>query len=356
VVSDQKEQGLGIGPERPRRTRLRNAILGYLLAAVFLAWVFHGIEFGRLFENVGRISWALVALGLTCDVLSYICSGTRWHLLLKPVGRINALRTTQAIYAGLFLNEILPMRVGELTRAYLVSRWLNEDFLRVVPSMALERLFEATWLALGIGLTAIFVPLPENLVKAGDILGLVVIAGAAAFVIYTLRQRKRSAAGPETGIIAGGLWRRLRRALRRLGRGFGEIGLTRNTAASFGVTFLFFAFQATSFWLIMAAYHIHRSFWVGAAVFLIVYFGTSLPNAPANVGAYQFFCVLGLRLFGVDKTLAAGFSIVVFVLLTLPLLVIGFFALGQSGLTIGSLRENLRKVGASWKRPGEGAT
>jgi hypothetical protein len=36
-----------------------------------------------------------------------------------------------------------------------------------------------------------------------------------------------------------------------------------------------------------------------------------IPNAPANVGSYQFFSVLGLTLFGVDKTVAAGFSIAV---------------------------------------------
>jgi hypothetical protein len=83
---------------------------------------------------------------------------------------------------------------------------------------------------------------------------------------------------------------------------------------------------------------------VGTAVFLIVYFGTALPNAPANVGAYQFFCVLGLRLFGVDKTLATGFSIVVFILLTLPLIVVGFFAMARSGLTIRTLREDLRRI------------
>ena len=330
--------------EKPRRAGIRNAVLGYLLAAAFLVWVFRGIHFGRLFENVARISWALVVLGLLFDVLSYICAGVRWHLLLKPVGRIGVLRTTQAIYAGLFLNEVLPMRVGELARAYLVSRWLDADLLRVVPSMALERLFEGIWLAVGIGLTAIFVPLPKNLVRSADVLGVIVLAGAMAFVFYVLWRRKRPV--PETAdrTSSPNIRKRLRRAVQNLGRGFGEIGLTSGTAIAFSVTFLLFAFQAFSFWFVMVAYHIHLSFWAGAAVFLIVHFGTALPNAPANVGSYQFFCVLGLRLFAVDKTLATGFSFVVFILLTLPLLVLGFFALGQSGLSIGSLRDKLRKV------------
>lgn len=76
-------------------------------------------------------------------------------------------------------------------------------------------------------------------------------------------------------------------------------------------------------------------------MFLIVHLGTMLPNAPSNVGTYQFFTVLGLSLFGVDKTTAAGFSLVVFVLLTAPLLLAGFFALHQTGLTQRKIREDM---------------
>jgi uncharacterized membrane protein YbhN (UPF0104 family) len=332
-------------PPEKRRAGIAQSILGYVLAAVFLVWVFHGIEFGRLFENVARITWPLVALGLLFDVLSYVCAGVRWRFLLEPLGRISFIRTTQAVYASVFLNEVLPMRVGELARAYLVSGWLNVAVLRVVPSMALERLFEGIWLAIGIGLTAMLVPLPKNLVRSADALGLIVLAGAAVFVFYVLWRRKRPRPEPVGGMPSPNIRGGLRRAVGHLGRGFGEIGLTWSTAVSFGATFLLFAFQALSFWLILVAYHIHLSFWAGAAVFLVIHFGTSLPNAPANIGAYQFFCVLGLQLFSVDKTLATGFSFVVFILLTLPLLGIGFIALGQSGLSLRSLRDRLRKNG-----------
>jgi uncharacterized membrane protein YbhN (UPF0104 family) len=343
-MSDLAPPAAGLPRERSRRARRARTILGYVLAAAFLAWVIHGTRLDRLFANVGRMRWSLVGLGLLFDVASYACAGARWHFLLLPVGRLGALRTTQAIYAGLFLNEVLPMRVGELTRAYLVSKWLKVTVLRIVPSMAMERFFEATWLAVGIGLTTMFVPLPRNLLRSADILGALVLAGAALFVFIVLRKRRRlagEAAGkrPRPGILG-----RLGRAVGNIGRGIGEIGLTWNAAAAFGATFLVFAFQAFSFWLMMVAYHFRLSFWVGMAVFLIVYFGTSLPNAPANVGAYQFFCVLGLQLFGVDKTLATGFSIVVFILLTLPLIFLGFLAMARSGLSLRSLREDLRKL------------
>jgi len=69
-----------------------------------------------------------------------------------------------------------------------------------------------------------------------------------------------------------------------------------------------------------------------------------MPNAPANVGTYQFFTVVGLTLFGVEKTLASGFSVVVFVLLTAPLWVIGILALNRSGMTLTEIRNEINRL------------
>jgi hypothetical protein len=62
------------------------------------------------------------------------------------------------------------------------------------------------------------------------------------------------------------------------------------------------------------------------------------------VGTYQFFTVVGLTLLGVDKTLATGFSVVVFLLLTIPLWAIGFLALSRSGTSLHALQEEIRRL------------
>ena len=103
-------------------------------------------------------------------------------------------------------------------------------------------------------------------------------------------------------------------------------------------------FQALAFWLVMRGCGLRFSFWIGAAVYLIVHLGTAVPNAPANVGSYQFFTVVGLALFGVDKATATAFSLVVFALLTLPLLLLGFVAISASGTSFGKLRQEVQQL------------
>lgn len=329
-------------PARSASAWVRPA-LGYLLAAACLLWVFHDIHPGRFLSCVTAVNWGWVALAVAFDVLTYLCQGLRWHILLRPVGDISAMRATQAIYAGLFTNEVLPMRVGELVRAYLVSRWVSADFSSILPSMVVERLLDGVWLAVGIGLTTLFVPLPRDLLAAGDVLGVAVLAATCLFIYLVLRKQETPADALPEGPSGGRPLRLLKSSVGRLSTGLRQIGATRSFYVAFGLSFFLLALQALSFWLIMWAYGLRLSFWAGAVVFLIVHLGTAIPNAPANVGAYQFFCVVGLTLFGVEKTLATGFSVTVFVLLTLPLWAIGFFALSRSGMTLRAVREEIRR-------------
>ncbi|MGB7623388.1 MAG: lysylphosphatidylglycerol synthase transmembrane domain-containing protein [Terriglobia bacterium] len=315
----------------------------YTLALAGLIWVFHDIHAETLFQNMSSIRWGWVALAILFDILNYVAQGWRWKLLLNPVGHTTVLRSTQAIYAGLFTNEVLPMRFGELVRAYLVSRWLPVPMASVVPSMMVERWLDGVWMALAIGLTTILVPLPKDLLDAGDVLGVIVLAATALFVFVVLR-RPRAAPSPSNAQRKPpGLWRRVGSVVTSLAGGIQAIGLSRPFYLATIISLLMLALQALSFWLVMWAYGLRLPWWIGAVIFLIVHLGTALPNAPANVGTYQFFTVVGLTLFGVDKTLATGFSVVVFILLTVPLWILGFFALSQSGMTLRTIRSEIAK-------------
>jgi glycosyltransferase 2 family protein len=313
--------------------------LGYLLAGAGLVWVLYDIRFEKLLGHLTRIDWGWLALAIICDVLSYMCQGLRWKLLLRPVCRISTLHLTQAIYVGLLTNEVLPMRIGELVRAYLVSRWEMIKFIMVIPSIMIERLFDGVWLALLFGLTTIFVPLPERLLKAGETFGVVVVIATVLLLYFVFSQGIASKKQ-----VQESRWKPLRMAtplIDRLADGLRGIGFTRSFYLATILSLAFLLLQGLAFWLVMVGYGLHLSFWEGMVVFIIVHLGTLIPNAPANVGSYQFFCVVGLKLFGVEKSLATGFSLVVFALLTLPLFIIGFAALSFSGTTMQSIREEV---------------
>lgn len=335
-------------PASSKKSWLRSA-LGYFFAAACLVWVFHDVDVRQVWLHIRNVDPWWIAVAILCNLLAYVCQGLRWSVLLRPVGRVTTSQSTQAIYAGHFASGVLPLKAGELVRAYIVARWLQVKMAAIIPSMLVERFFDGVWLALGLIMTMIFVPLPRNLLEAGDILGILLVIATGLFFYVITRPNKTITAtttpsenrpfeseGGKHSRWIGGIFDGLMSGLR-------AIGFSRNTGLAFAASSGLLLLQALSFWLVMYAYGLRLSFFVGAAIFLIMHLGTALPNAPANVGSYQFFTVVGLSLFGVDKTYAAGFSVVVFVLLTLPLSLLGFVSLSRSGTTLFTVREEINR-------------
>jgi glycosyltransferase 2 family protein len=324
-----------------RRSRVQRAMV-YTLATACLVWVFHDVHPRQLLAAMSIANWRFVMLAIIFDILTYILQGVRWKLLLAPVGRLSILRTTQAIYAGLFTNEVVPLRFGELVRASLVSRWLSSRFAAIVPSMVIERCLDAFWLAAGIAVAAIFVPLPKDLIKAGDVLGVIALLAALLFAWIVFRTGKESECGDyvSTSRVRMGL----SHFASQLTGGFRDIGISYRLCLAVLLSAGMLVCQALALWFMMLACRIGLPLSAGMIILLVVRLGTALPNAPANVGSFQFFCVSALSLFGIEKTVAAGFSIVYFLALSVPLWLVGLLAISRSGIALSKIRVGVAAI------------
>jgi glycosyltransferase 2 family protein len=335
----------------PRRgVRWIQPVVGALIGLAGLIWIFHDIQLAELRRDFAGIAWIWVIPALACDTFGYVLQGVRWSFLMRTLGPVGPLRATQAIYGGLFVNETLPMRVGEMVRAGIVARWLKVPILRVLPSLAVERLFDAFWLALYIGIVALFVQLPKGFVRAADILGIIVLVGTGLFLVLVLKTDSATAAtascpaprddpasdAPPARLGRGSLFRRLRSGLTHLRVEVRAIGRSPSFFLSFALSSLPQACEALALWLLLQAYAIPLSLWSGIAAALILRLGTAIPSAPGNLGTWQLICVIALSILGVPKPQAAGFSLVAFVLLTLPLWILGWWALARAGLTLST--------------------
>jgi uncharacterized protein (TIRG00374 family) len=320
-------------------------VLVYTFALACLVWVFHNVHPRQLLASMVIANWGLVALAIIADILTYVLQGLRWKLLLVPVGRLSTLRATQGIYAGLFTNEWVPLRVGELVRAFLVSRWLSSRFTAVLPSMVVERFLDAIWVAIGITLAGFFVPLPKDLVEGGYAIGGIVLLAAALF-LWTVFRKKKEAPCTEQDSSPGALRWFLRFGC-QFARGLRDIGISYRLYLSALLSAGMLASQTLALWFMMLACRIDLPLRAAAIVLLVVRLGTAIPNAPANIGSFQLFTVVALGLFGVDKTVAAGFSMVYFLALTVPLWTLGLLAISRTGISLSTLQLEASALGRS---------
>ena len=90
--------------------------------------------------------WPWVLLAVLSNVLVFLLQGWRWKLLLNPIQRVPFTQAVQAIYVGLFANEVLPLRAGELIRCFLLSKTSGIPVSVSFASALIERIFDGIWL------------------------------------------------------------------------------------------------------------------------------------------------------------------------------------------------------------------
>jgi uncharacterized protein (TIRG00374 family) len=312
----------------------------YALAIAALFWVFHDINIPVLKKDILHINWWLVALGMVVDLGRYVSQSIRWRFLLQPIGKIGIKKTLQALYAGIFINLILPFRVGEIVRAYLASCFSGIRFASVASSLIVEYFIDGLWFALFILVIAFFIPLPPQVMATARIFGVLifVIVCLFTFVVFTKNN---------IPLFKNATWKPLALIvtfLNNIKKSMRVIGTSKLFLLAFSISSLNLVFHILAFWIIMMAYGISLSLVSAAAVLLFVFVGLIIPNAPSNVGSFQFLCVLGLMAFGVDKTVASGFSVLVFVALTAPQLGIGLLAFSQSGQKFYDVKEKINHL------------
>src|ERR1700735_2543724 len=108
-------------PESKRTSHVITAIT-LVVSVACLAWALHGVSWTELWEEIRELDWHWVAVGVIADLLVYVVQGWRWSLMLYPVTRVSPWASVGAIYVGLFADEVLPLRAGELIRCFVVGR------------------------------------------------------------------------------------------------------------------------------------------------------------------------------------------------------------------------------------------
>jgi glycosyltransferase 2 family protein len=323
--------------EAERRSRIP-LILGYALAVACLVWVLHDFHIVRAMRDMAKVDWKWVLLGMAFDVFSYVVQAVRWKMLLSPFGKVRLSRAVRSIFAGLFANLAFPLRPGEFLRGYLLSDSEGISVGRVLGSVGVERLIDLVIATASLAIASLYVhDLPPRFRKVADTLsiGTLVFLGLVVLLISYLEWKIGSTPESDTG------------SRRIVGKGMAALSALHamGTAPTFYsailTSILMPFFQVLALWAMMQSYGMKLSFMGAVVVLLVINLGISLPNAPANMGAYQFFCVLGLSVFQVEKSTATGFSFFAWFALTIPFVFLGFFALVRSGLSIRSLREQV---------------
>src|SRR5262247_547105 len=126
-----------------KTARWPNLVISLLVSGGFLYLAFRNVQLDELGAALRRINsdWLLVSIGLS--LLIMVFRAWRWQLELRsleqvPIGRLWVV--TAVAYMAI---NLLPVRLGEVVRPWLLSRRSNVSFSNVVGNVVVEKTMDS---------------------------------------------------------------------------------------------------------------------------------------------------------------------------------------------------------------------
>jgi glycosyltransferase 2 family protein len=299
-----------------------------LVSLICMGWVLNGAGIQHIWGEVRHMHWAWVCAAVTSDICVYLLHAWRWKLLLSPVGRVPFVQSVESIYVGLFANEVLPFRAGELIRCFLLSKFTEVPISVTFASALIERLFDGIWLLACFFFCLRLVKLPGVLLHGGYILGVLIVI-CALILAYAMYARKQS-----LDLVSGISWLRW---FDTLIKDLHLIGHSRYLYFSFLVSGLYMFAQVVPIYMLVRANRLPVAFAASFTMMVLLRLSSIVPQAPGNLGSFQWVTARTLIMFGLASGHAKRFSLILWAVVTIPLIVIGFIAIALEGVNMTHL-------------------
>ncbi|HEX5414387.1 MAG TPA: lysylphosphatidylglycerol synthase transmembrane domain-containing protein [Chloroflexota bacterium] len=313
-------------------------IVGILVSLFFLAFA------RTLVGNVGAAVATLTHANywfLLPALVAYFAGvwlrAVRWRALLRPVAPLAVSRLFPIVVIGYMANDVLPARLGELVRAYVLGEQEGVPKTTTLATIVVERMFDGLALLLIVGVVALTAPI------AAQVAGLFRLA--AVLFVGALLVLFLAGASPSRAVaLVGWLERRIPRLAGKLTplaeRFLQGIEVLQNgplAAQALLLSLGAWLCEATMYAILALGFGLNLGFPAYLLTTAIANLGAMVPAAPGYVGTFDVGALASLRLFGADPGAAGAFVLVLHLALLGPVTLLGFYYLWRSNLSLRSL-------------------
>lgn len=328
--------------------------VGVFISIVFIWLALRGLRLEEFWDSVEQANYIWLLPGIGVYFVGVWVRAWRWHYLLGPIKRIPTRTMFPITTIGYMGNNIYPARAGEVLRAVILKRREGVSVSASLATIIVERIFDGV-----VMLAFIFVNLPE----------LTKLTGSSGF-IGTIQQVAMIGTGIFLGALAvfliaamfpritakSGLWfiyrlmpkRSHERIIALMNKFLGGLASLRspfNVLMVFFTSVIIWLLETGKYWFVMHAFDFSVSFFALMLMNGIVNLATTIPSAPGYIGTFDAPGIAVLTAYGVEHSVAAGYTLVLHVALWLPITLLGAYYLAREGIKWSdSLRAETEKL------------
>ncbi len=333
-------------PERRLRTTVRRGAVGLaaLVGVGLSAAALQSIGIDKIGKTLLASSptWVLVALALMC--FSMVLRALGWHAILRaalPGVRVRRRDAFQGTCIGVLMSATLPARLGEPSRALVVSRRLGrarERFPVVLGTLISQTLLNLVALLI---LGAVMFSTVHYFDGHHAALFAFAIAPLVLLLLVLATPALLRSGLPSRSRRVSIFLRKTRNAMTSVRDGLRVFSNPRLGAAAAAAQLSAWGVQWLSCYVLLVALGLNHNAGIGAAaaVLFAVNVTAVLPATPSNLGVFQAACVAVLTgAYGVSSADALGYGIILQAVEIATAFIMGVPALLAEGLSWGDVR------------------
>jgi uncharacterized protein (TIRG00374 family) len=315
--------------------------LGLVVSIVFLYLALRGLRLDQVGDALKGANYWWLLPGVAVYFLAVWARAWRWHYLLHPLKSISTGTMFPIVAIGYMGNNIYPARAGEVLRAVVLKRHEQVPISASLATIIVERVFDGV-----VMLAFVFLNLPElaRLTADSGFVGdiqTVAIWGAVAFLgvlaIFLLaamfpERAERLVRWLVQRLVPERFRERVLDLSSRFLGGLESLHSPREALMVFLTSVVIWLLETGKYWFVMHAFPFEVSFFTLMLMNGIVNLATTIPSAPGYVGTFDAPGIAVLAAYGVERAIAAGYTLVLHVALWLPITALGAYFLAREGI------------------------
>nr|MBN1228182.1 flippase-like domain-containing protein [Anaerolineae bacterium] len=316
--------------------RWQTILAGLIISAVFLYLSLRRANLDAMLEAFRSARYQYILLSLLVVIFSVFIRAIRWSVLTQ--GRLSIGDAFWLFNIGFLVNNLLPARIGEISRAMLAGQRPAMHFSSALSSIVVERLFDMVAVVVMLGIVLIVLPLPSWATGAGALMGAIAITGIIILAI---------AAQKPMIILNAGSW--ILAILPRVNREKAREFLTPFVEGLGGVadlkTFILGAFWTAVAWLLsgFGGWLMLLAFWeavplaIGNLAIAAAGLGIAVPAAPSGVGPFEAAVIGVLTAANYEADTSRSYAFTLHAANFLVTTVLGLIGLLREGVSFGQI-------------------
>ena len=303
-------------------------LIGIAISAFFIYLTLPGLHLPAVLGSIRTANYWWILPGIAVYFVGLWLRTWRWHYMLRPIKSVPLHRLFPLICIGYFGNNVYPFRAGEFIRSFVLKETEDISFVSSLTTVFIERIFDGLVMLIFVFIALPFAPaIPVTYRNAVIVLTVLFLIATAIFMWMAIKPARVEAVYRwfADHLLPAKIRRITDNLYFRFMEGMQSLNSAQDVLMIFFTSVLIWLMETLKYWFVMHAFDFQVSFLVLMLMNGLVNLATTLPSAPGYIGTFDTPGIETLAAFGVDRNLAASYTLTLHAALWLPVTVVGAY-------------------------------